>query len=240
MADNRSTLVDGRAYPGAVLAAEAPKITDWMQAWGSVVGLLLSGLAAMATWLLFRHEIQVRREEQRDNEAAQARLIVPVLNDLPRGLDEVRSFTIANYSGVPFYDLRVMLLWRERLIGNYPSALHVLMEEVAGSFSYLAVPGVDVAGIAKTGDLAIGVYFTDASGLRWSKLNREPPTRVQSDDRWSQITGREQQRAAARARLKKEMTLRAMARRNKSRFRFAASIAAVVAVAVFLAILIYR
>ncbi|WP_430497169.1 hypothetical protein ACQRWP_21180 [Micromonospora trifolii] len=224
-----------------MLAAEAPKITDWMQAWGSVVGLLLSGLAAMATWLLFRHEIQVRREEQRDNEAAQARLIVPVLDDLPRGLDEVRSFTIANYSGVPFYDLRVMLLRNERLIGNYSSPLHVLMGEVKGSFSYLAVPGVDVVGIAKTGDLAIGVYFTDASGLRWSKLNREPPTRVRQDDRWIEIdTIRQRQRAAARARLETEMKLRAMARRNKSRFRIAASIAAVVAVAVFLVFLIYR
>ncbi|WP_410815405.1 hypothetical protein [Micromonospora sp. 050-3] len=223
-----------------MLAAEAPKITDWMQAWGSVVGLLLSGLAAMATWLLFRHEIQVRREEQRDNEAAQARLIVPVLDDLPRDPDELRSFTIANYSGVPFYDLRVMLLRDERLIGTYPSALHVLMGEVKGSFSYLQLPGVNVERAARTGTLGIGVYFTDASGLRWSKLNREPPTRVQRDDRWSKITGREQQRAAARSRLEKEMQLRAMARRNKSRFRIAASIAAVVAAAVFLVFLIYR
>ncbi|MCG5443281.1 hypothetical protein NIE79_001082 [Micromonospora sp. NIE79] len=226
-----------------MLAAEAPKITDWMQAWGSVVGLLLSGLAAMATWLLFRHEIQVRREEQRDNEAAQARLIVPVLDDLPQGVDEVPSFTIANYSGVPFYDLRVMLLRNERLIGNYPSPLHVLMGEVAGSFSYLEVPGVDVARRAKTGDLAIGVYFTDASGLRWSKLNREPPTRVRRDDRWAVIepnTIRDRQRAAARARLEKEMALRAMTYRSRSRVRIAATIAVVVAVALFVAFLIYR
>ncbi|RQX15840.1 hypothetical protein DDE19_17655 [Micromonospora ureilytica] len=224
-----------------MLAAEAPKITDWMQAWGSVVGLLLSGLAAMATWLLFRHEIQVRREEQRDNEAAQARLIVPVLSDPPQGPDEVRSFTIANYSGVPFYDLRVMLLRNARLIGNYPSALHVLMGEVAGSFSYLEVPGVDVAGIAKTGDLAIGVYFTDASGLRWSKLNREPPIRVRLDDRWAVLdTIRDRQRAAARARLEKEMALRAMTYRSRSRFRLAATIALLVAVAIFVAFLIYR
>ncbi|TDC86151.1 hypothetical protein E1193_00335 [Micromonospora sp. KC606] len=59
-----------------MLAAEAPKITDWMQAWGSLAGLVMSTFAVIFTGLLFRHEIRVRREEQRDQEAAQARLII--------------------------------------------------------------------------------------------------------------------------------------------------------------------
>ncbi|MGC4857308.1 hypothetical protein ACLQ24_29070 [Micromonospora sp. DT4] len=69
-----------------MLAAEAPKITDWMQAWGSVVGLVMSTFAVIFTGLLFRHEIRVRREEQRDGEAAQARLIVGrMINWKPSG-----------------------------------------------------------------------------------------------------------------------------------------------------------
>jgi hypothetical protein len=65
-----------RPYPCQVLAEEAPKITDWMQAWGSFAGLVMSTVAVIFTGLLFRHEIRVRREEQRDSEAALARLVV--------------------------------------------------------------------------------------------------------------------------------------------------------------------
>ncbi|WP_346540180.1 hypothetical protein [Micromonospora sp. DPT] len=43
-----------------MLAKVAPKVTDWMQAWGSVAGLLMSTVAVLFTGLLFRHEVQVR------------------------------------------------------------------------------------------------------------------------------------------------------------------------------------
>ncbi|WP_157745078.1 hypothetical protein [Micromonospora coxensis] len=59
-----------------MLAAEDPKITDWMQAWGSIAGLAMSTLAVLLTGLLFRHEIRVRRDEKESSESAQAQLIV--------------------------------------------------------------------------------------------------------------------------------------------------------------------
>ncbi len=43
--------MDGTIYPGTMLAVELPKVTDWMQEWASLAGVLVSALAVVITML---------------------------------------------------------------------------------------------------------------------------------------------------------------------------------------------
>jgi hypothetical protein len=99
------------AYPDAVLAAEDPKITDWMQAWGSVAGLAMSTLAVLLTGILFRHEIRVRRDEKESAESAQAQLVVVgvdhFLGDGDKGWTGT-SWFVRNESTAPISNLIVL------------------------------------------------------------------------------------------------------------------------------------
>ncbi|WP_026208463.1 hypothetical protein [Catelliglobosispora koreensis] len=54
-----------------LLADETPKITDWMQAWGTLIGATLTVAAVVLTGLLLRHEIRAARQarEMADEEA---------------------------------------------------------------------------------------------------------------------------------------------------------------------------
>ncbi|MGC4748930.1 hypothetical protein ACLQ28_25210 [Micromonospora sp. DT201] len=95
-----------------MLAAEAPKITDWMQAWGSLAGLVMSTAAVIFTGLLFRHEIRVRREEKTDAESVQARLVVGTdIYLVPKqgqpDLFVEAGVKVVNYSNAPVLDLTV-------------------------------------------------------------------------------------------------------------------------------------
>ncbi|WP_124774368.1 hypothetical protein [Micromonospora inaquosa] len=163
-----------------MLAAEAPKITDWMQAWGSLAGLALSGIAALATVLLLRHEIRVRRDEQRDNEAAQARLVVGRIKAIERSmLLEIASsgaylryevvWEVSNYSGLPVFDLTVNLF--EDVV---PAAR---ADVVDGTFSAKFQVDEALAETYSVGEIPITIQYSDASGLRWRRRGLGTPTR---------------------------------------------------------------
>jgi H+/gluconate symporter-like permease len=62
------------SYPGAVLAADTPSVTDWMQGWGSLLAVITSLVAIIFTALLLRHEVRARRQDQAEMMAGQARL----------------------------------------------------------------------------------------------------------------------------------------------------------------------
>ena len=53
-----------------------PSVTDWMQGWGTVLGALFSGIAALGAVILIWHELSVRREERLEREVAQARTVI--------------------------------------------------------------------------------------------------------------------------------------------------------------------
>jgi hypothetical protein len=187
-----------------VLAEEAPKVTDWMQAWGSVVGLVLSGLAALATWILLRHEIRVRREEQRDREATQARLIVGRATQLsrteeadyetPNGVkrttrsvasDRVR-WVVTNHSAAPVFNLRVSVYSTTLNSGvEWPLWIDVLegREDGVVEIDGLGASPEDLLrdrGFAALpdDDLYVEMIFTDSAGLHWERVGHNPPNRL--------------------------------------------------------------
>lgn len=58
---------------------EAPKVTDWMQGWGSLAGVLAGAAAAVAAAWLLLHERQQARDAQAQlrEERSEAALAVP-------------------------------------------------------------------------------------------------------------------------------------------------------------------
>ncbi|MFF4810015.1 hypothetical protein ACFY03_17550 [Micromonospora chersina] len=164
-----------------MLAAEAPKITDWMQAWGSVVGLVMSTAAVIFTGLLFRHEIRVRREEQRDNEAAQARLLT-ANHHVQRGDGPpVLFWEVVNHSAAPITDLDVYIS---------PASLDdsYLVERERVVEDKLLPPGKSIDGWktlfppfpqSDEGHYRIRMEldFVDSAGLSWRRLATFTPER---------------------------------------------------------------
>ncbi|WP_144420152.1 hypothetical protein [Micromonospora haikouensis] len=169
-----------------MLAVEAPKVTDWMQAWGSLAGLVMSTFAVIFTGLLFRHEIRVRREERRDNEAAQARLIVTRCVGLSYkdedGIRFVESvhFEVLNFSGLPI--LYPMLFARTGGYGCRSSAYveQVVTDRLVGEM----VPKrpfparIKGGGQLDAGYVSTEIYFTDANGLSWQRKDNADPVRI--------------------------------------------------------------
>ncbi|MEU5781052.1 hypothetical protein [Micromonospora lupini] len=172
-----------------MLAAEAPKVTDWMQAWGSLAGLVMSTFAVIFTGLLFRHETRVRREEQESREAAQARLVIPVLTLDRDDSDGVRVYdstnpatvTLVNHSAAPIFDVHVDVVWEEthRWPGRRREA--VAMVTAHGGRRFAVVEKSETASFELTGHAAhLGrarIRFTDAAGLVWERSGLQSPVR---------------------------------------------------------------
>ncbi|MEU8262440.1 hypothetical protein AB0C02_17635, partial [Micromonospora sp. NPDC048999] len=167
-------------YPGPVLTEEAPKVTDWMQAWGSLAGLVMSTIAVLFTGLLFRHEVRVRREERRDAEAAQARLVLAVLDEPEpfrnRPLPAQVSYRVMNFSGAPVLDVLIRHVWAGGSVGP-THHIPVLIGEEKGD---LRVPEeLDPHVVEAVVEFsAIEIIFTDANGRKWQRLDRSAPVRL--------------------------------------------------------------
>ncbi|MFD6771185.1 hypothetical protein ACFWC6_33780 [Micromonospora chalcea] len=176
-----------------MLAEEAPKITDWMQAWGSLAGLVMSTVAVLFTGLLFRHEIRVRREEQRDNEAAQARLVVGIIAEWePSEVNEwgdlvgpavSLTWQVKNYSQAPVFDVRISFYanWGHdfgvvRFSNKKPVAVAVIEESASGQVGITPTEIRDEEGFDLS-RFTVSVEFTDASGVRWKRFGNYPPER---------------------------------------------------------------
>ncbi|MFG2055235.1 hypothetical protein ACGFI9_14510 [Micromonospora sp. NPDC048930] len=165
-----------------MLAEEAPKVTDWMQAWGSLAGLLMSTVAVLFTGLLFRHEVRVRREEKRDAEAAQARLVLAVL-DQPepfrapgaRALPAQVGYRLLNFSGAPVLDVLIRYVWAGGSIGP-THHVPVLVGEEKGELRFPDELEPEV--LQALDDFsAIEIIFTDANGQKWQRVDRSAPVR---------------------------------------------------------------
>ncbi|MFI7647398.1 hypothetical protein ACIBTZ_15135 [Micromonospora sp. NPDC049460] len=174
-----------------MLLAESPKVTDWMQAWGSIASLVMSTLAVLFTALLLRHERRVRREEQEDAQAAQARLIITRLEKVARDPEtkEVSfEWTVLNRSQGPIFDPTVDI---EPPRGFNSTAFVGEVEMPANSQTLL--PGGSIKGKwiftqtvnprffmnikSQLSNFGISVRFTDASGLRWIRVKERQPLR---------------------------------------------------------------
>ncbi|MFF5181759.1 hypothetical protein ACFY2Q_27335 [Micromonospora sp. NPDC000316] len=165
-----------------MLAAEAPKITDWMQAWGSLAGLVMSTAAVIFTGLLFRHEIRVRRDEQRDNEATQARLVVarPVTvkrnGERPDEITHVECL-ISNYSNMPVFNLmaHIQLISEPQFLDEQFGLFNVLQDEAAWN-AELSRPVRDSE--LSESLLICVITFFDSSGVFWQREGINLPIRI--------------------------------------------------------------
>ncbi|MBM0259363.1 hypothetical protein [Micromonospora sp. 4G55] len=169
-----------------MLAGEAPKITDWMQAWGSLAGLVMSTVAVVFTGLLFRHEIRVRREEQRDNEAALARLVVyefrrvdtTDVDDDGNLIGDVVyiEYRIRNLAASPILDVTFSLLDVEKGV-MHPA---MTVREVVVSETDVGVdfdPPLEIQEPWELDLLLPVIHFTDANGLQWVRQGTASPVR---------------------------------------------------------------
>ncbi|MFC8619739.1 hypothetical protein ACFT9M_25480 [Micromonospora purpureochromogenes] len=169
-----------------MLASETPKITDWMQAWGSVAGLVMSTIAVVLTGLLFRHEIRVRREEQRDTEAALARLVIAEfwyketteLDDggRQRGDLKILDFRIRNLNNAPILNVTLGV---QDVVTNRVYIAHDLKSVIVSQAEMGVVfnPPLPLNEDADVDHLLPVIRFTDANGLRWIRLGTASPER---------------------------------------------------------------
>jgi hypothetical protein len=178
-----------------VLAADAPSVTDWMQGWGNVLGVVLSSVAVIFTGLLFRHEVRVRREEKADSGAAQARLVVGRITEISRVHDDSTTeptdgpghaavWKVRNYSSMPVFNVEVWI--NKRFSFDEPHVDFLNTEEkhdlVEDELIGVTVPldPIDEEYPGCTFDLdkyEIIVTFTDSNGFVWTRSNFNEPQR---------------------------------------------------------------
>lgn len=173
-----------------MLAAE-PTVTDWMQGWGSIAGVVMAALAALFTGLLLRHEARVRREEKADSEVAQARLVFgevlegdPTQNstgDSLAGRQPLRVFGVRNYSTAPIFSIHVGV--------RLPRASAPRLGDLDASFGKPVVPA-GASHFEPSDELVpppsidafeVTVWFVDASGAAWRRTGLDDPVRIRWD-----------------------------------------------------------
>ncbi|MEV0810300.1 hypothetical protein [Micromonospora sp. NPDC050200] len=164
-----------------MLAEEAPKVTDWMQAWGSLAGLVMSTAAVIFTGLLFRHEIRVRREEKQDAEASQARLVVATLTGMAksfgsRGGHDMMGYRIMNLSSAPILDVTIRHIWENNPMGP-PHRIPILVGEEEGQLPVWRELGTPFKKIIEEASY-VEILFTDANGHKWKRVHLNSPVRV--------------------------------------------------------------
>ncbi|MEU5914325.1 hypothetical protein [Micromonospora sp. NPDC047527] len=164
-----------------MLVAEAPKITDWMQAWGSIAGVVMSTAAVFFTGLLFRHEVRARRREQQDAEAAQARLVVPRIvdyaagtggSDEPRMIEKVK-WEVINYSDAPIFSVRVRITYQDVFSIRLSQTFAVVKESCSGVVEVSRPVGVD-----ELKGFGVTATFVDCNGKTWRRADQTLPERT--------------------------------------------------------------
>jgi hypothetical protein len=92
------------------VVTEQAGLADWLQGWGTVVGAVFSGLAALATFALLWHEVRKRRFERQELEIAQARSVFITLEgiDSPTPGDKP-TFTLRNISNNVISDVVIQV-----------------------------------------------------------------------------------------------------------------------------------
>jgi hypothetical protein len=170
-------------YAASMASASGPQITDWIQAWGSVLSLIVAAIALLFTGLLLRHEIHVRRAELADTIAAQARLVVPQLyaeSAVPQVATRSIRWSVRNYSSAPVTNLRIEIGWQDRV--ELMVDRHVVLEPNAQIEEELGLTQPIVRRVADPKPAArrlyISVEFTDAAGLLWVRDGTQPPRRI--------------------------------------------------------------
>lgn len=160
-----------------------------MQAWGGIASACLSALAALAAIGLLWHEIRVRREEKADSEAAQARLIFGGVTFLRQGeVTEWGSMTgpatsldweIHNYSALPILDVVIAVSGGGLAARHFAQIDSVIVQHAEGVMNLeRPLPLGNDSGHEDLGRFTVEIWFLDASGLLWHRIDRNAPERL--------------------------------------------------------------
>ncbi|WP_234581843.1 hypothetical protein [Micromonospora sp. MH99] len=172
-----------------MLATEAPKITDWMQAWGSIAGLVMSTVAVLFTGLLLRHEIRIRREEKESTDSGQAQLIVVGVEHYSGNEEDGWTgvlWFVRNESPAPISNLIVCPqlsddLDHELFAGR--SVLHRSTEivtadsRVQGQWVFDDPKPFEAWKTRDPRPFVLEILFRDAAGVTWHRRGSDQPTR---------------------------------------------------------------
>ncbi|MEV4508139.1 hypothetical protein AB0K00_04185 [Dactylosporangium sp. NPDC049525] len=157
-----------------MLAAELPKVTDWMQGWASVLAFLAAG--GLLCFELWRN-----RRERADTAAAQARLIFSRVTRYHAPNDHLQSvkWTVFNYSAAPIFDVSVKVV---APVAAEPSTGDTVIDVIRGGDEPEEIltldPPPQFSQDTPIHDLKLEVTFTDSAGLNWRRVDRKIPTRV--------------------------------------------------------------
>ncbi len=167
--------------------AGSPNLPDWMQAWGTVGGVVFSALAFGAAVGLLWHEISTRRRDDADRIAGQARMVlVSVLdahgNSEGGGFVHMVNIQVRNHSASPIIDVDVRASLLLDGVSSEEDDLEFEAESIEAGRSDSELwplrtpirwtPEKPLASFFKT-----QIAFTDAGGLRWIREGREEPRR---------------------------------------------------------------
>lgn len=150
---------------------------------GSVLGGIFTGLAFFATLFLVMREARIRREDQDDEQARQARLIVSRITDESYPLNNPRTLelegTIWNYSDKPVFNLVVTL----EDVGTGREGFRMLTP--GGSIqTKLLVRWKDDGKPMDMGlprQAGLNLHFLDANGRHWHRKGTNQPIRVRGN-----------------------------------------------------------
>src|SRR5262245_32441993 len=169
--------------PFPVADAVEPNVTDWLQAVGTLAEALCTAGSLLAAGLLLWFEIRTRNGEQRDLEAAQARLVFAKATsaggDKATGMTAVR-LEVLNNSDATVFDLSVTISRRDDDPFEFLD-LEATLDAGRRHQMELALPA-PVAWDAEDDDPPVEVFecvveFTDARGLRWKRVGTSQPER---------------------------------------------------------------
>ncbi|WP_461011422.1 hypothetical protein [Streptomyces capparidis] len=166
-------------------------MSDFWEAAGAIATTAATGVAL---WLAV-HEVRMRRKDEADRAAAQARLVVPAIEGT-RG-------EVFNHSSEPLLELRIIradadvdgqpvaVRWSEdgqRVFRNVAAGEQRHCELRVQSWGSLLDPehgletGIDI-GIAPFNAThhRLTIHYLDAAGLWWQRVGLQPPERILGD-----------------------------------------------------------
>jgi hypothetical protein len=156
---------------------------EWMQAWGTVVGSVLTGAAVLITGVGLLHEVRGRHRERQDAEAAQARLVLPEIGGgthksiVEGGHLTTVTWVVTNHSKAPIIGGAVTLSLPDG--PRTTEGFGVLTPGKLASGVWILPEPYEVPKPQQgLGLVRLVVEFTDAAGLVWRRGARGQPFRV--------------------------------------------------------------